>query len=107
MRPEKPAIHALAKAKVPALYPASPTMRIRLNPARLATLLHTLVPMAKMSAELDMIVAIWNSDKLACRPIEGNVASMTLWPTDVARSAQKSTLKMTVEAEREVDGKRA
>lgn len=67
---------------------------MRLNPARLATLLHTLVPSANISAELDMIVAIWNSESDASRPNDGSVVNMTLCPTDVASNAQKSTLKI-------------
>jgi len=64
-------------------------------------LLHTFVPNAKISAELDIIVAMWNSERFACRPIEGSVVSITLWPTDVASNAQKRTLKTIVDADGE------
>ena len=53
INPENPAIQALANANVPKLQPVRPTIRIRLNPALLATLLHTLVPKAKINAELE------------------------------------------------------
>jgi hypothetical protein len=46
-----------------------------------------------MKAELDMMVAMWNSVRAASLPIDGKVVSITLCPTEVASSAQNKMRK--------------